>query len=112
MHNVKFNVLTFMCICCLCFVFMCTAFSTLCCNYSGGNKRKLSVACAMLGAPEIVFLDEPSTGELINQMQNRTITMVLCRIYTLQLLVCASMRQRQQRYSAHSSMYTLFSCTF
>ncbi|CAN0027685.1 unnamed protein product, partial [Choristocarpus tenellus] len=31
-------------------------------GYSGGNKRKLSVAIAMLGSPEIVFLDEPSTG--------------------------------------------------
>ena len=29
---------------------------------SGGNKRKLSVAIAMLGNPPIVFLDEPSTG--------------------------------------------------
>ena len=31
-------------------------------TYSGGNKRKLSVAIAMLGNPQIVFLDEPSTG--------------------------------------------------
>ena len=31
-------------------------------TYSGGNKRKLSVAIAMLGNPPIVFLDEPSTG--------------------------------------------------
>eukprot|EP00897_Mesotaenium_endlicherianum_P001210 jgi/Mesen1/1116/ME000123S00292 len=29
---------------------------------SGGNKRKLSVAIAMVGDPPIVFLDEPSTG--------------------------------------------------
>jgi len=29
---------------------------------SGGNKRKLSVAIAMIGNPPIVFLDEPSTG--------------------------------------------------
>lgn len=29
---------------------------------SGGNRRKLSVAIAMLGNPPIVFLDEPSTG--------------------------------------------------
>jgi len=29
---------------------------------SGGNKRKLSVACAMIGDPSILFLDEPSTG--------------------------------------------------
>ncbi|KAL4489354.1 hypothetical protein ABPG72_019009 [Tetrahymena utriculariae] len=31
-------------------------------TYSGGNKRKLSVAIAILGNPPIVFLDEPSTG--------------------------------------------------
>jgi ATP-binding cassette, subfamily A (ABC1), member 3 len=31
-------------------------------GYSGGNKRKLSVAIAMIGEPSIVFLDEPSTG--------------------------------------------------
>jgi ATP-binding cassette subfamily A (ABC1) protein 3 len=29
---------------------------------SGGNKRKLSVAMAMIGNPPLVFLDEPSTG--------------------------------------------------
>ena len=31
-------------------------------TYSGGNKRKLMVALAMIGNPPIVFLDEPSTG--------------------------------------------------
>jgi ATP-binding cassette, subfamily A (ABC1), member 3 len=29
---------------------------------SGGNKRKLGVAIALIGNPPIVFLDEPSTG--------------------------------------------------
>lgn len=31
-------------------------------GFSGGNKRKLSVGCALIGNPRIVFLDEPSTG--------------------------------------------------
>ena len=30
--------------------------------YSGGNKRKLSTAVALVGDPPVVFLDEPSTG--------------------------------------------------
>jgi len=29
---------------------------------SGGNKRKLSVAIAMMGNPPVLLLDEPSTG--------------------------------------------------
>ncbi|XP_075300324.1 phospholipid-transporting ATPase ABCA7 isoform X3 [Opisthocomus hoazin] len=31
-------------------------------KYSGGNKRKLSTAIALLGSPPVVFLDEPTTG--------------------------------------------------
>eukprot|EP01095_Lingulamoeba_sp_RSL-Kostka_P009794 TRINITY_DN3409_c0_g2_i1.p1 TRINITY_DN3409_c0_g2~~TRINITY_DN3409_c0_g2_i1.p1 ORF type:complete len:328 (-),score=74.78 TRINITY_DN3409_c0_g2_i1:193-1176(-) len=53
-------------------------------KYSGGTKRKLSVALALLGDNKLVFLDEPSTGmdsiakrnmwEIINEMKkNRAI---------------------------------------
>ncbi|KAG0017231.1 ATP-binding cassette sub- A member 5 [Podila clonocystis] len=31
-------------------------------TFSGGNKRRLSLAMAVIGCPKIVFLDEPTTG--------------------------------------------------
>ncbi|XP_069920743.1 phospholipid-transporting ATPase ABCA3 isoform X2 [Oryctolagus cuniculus] len=31
-------------------------------TYSGGNKRRLSTAIAIMGKPSVIFLDEPSTG--------------------------------------------------
>jgi len=33
-----------------------------CGTYSGGNRRKLSLALALIGDPKVLFLDEPSTG--------------------------------------------------
>ncbi|KAK8749806.1 hypothetical protein OTU49_015556, partial [Cherax quadricarinatus] len=31
-------------------------------TYSGGNRRKLSTAMALVGSPPLVFLDEPTSG--------------------------------------------------
>uniref|UniRef100_T1J7T4 ATP-binding cassette sub-family A member 2 n=1 Tax=Strigamia maritima TaxID=126957 RepID=T1J7T4_STRMM len=31
-------------------------------TYSGGNKRKLSTAIALIGGPPVIYLDEPTTG--------------------------------------------------
>ena len=33
-----------------------------CGTYSGGNKRKLNFAMSLIGQPDVIFLDEPSTG--------------------------------------------------
>lgn len=47
---------------------------------SGGNKRKLSVAMAMIGNPRIVFLDEPSTG--MDPKARRFMWKVIARVAT------------------------------
>eukprot|EP00742_Colponemidia_sp_Colp-10_P006712 GILJ01007195.1.p2 GENE.GILJ01007195.1~~GILJ01007195.1.p2 ORF type:complete len:426 (+),score=82.94 GILJ01007195.1:1417-2694(+) len=47
---------------------------------SGGQKRKLSVAIAMIGNPPIVFLDEPSTG--MDPLARRGMWDVISRITT------------------------------
>jgi ABC-type multidrug transport system ATPase subunit len=31
-------------------------------TFSGGMKRRLSVAIASIGDPKIIFMDEPTTG--------------------------------------------------
>lgn len=31
-------------------------------DLSGGNKRKLQAAIALIGNPRIIFMDEPTTG--------------------------------------------------
>lgn len=35
-------------------------------NLSGGNKRKVSAALAFIGDPDVIFLDEPTTGNYDN----------------------------------------------
>ncbi|XP_031098016.1 ABC transporter A family member 1 [Ipomoea triloba] len=47
---------------------------------SGGNKRKLSVAIAMIGNPPIVILDEPSTG--MDPIAKRFMWEVISRLST------------------------------
>ena len=50
-------------------------------NLSGGNKRKLSVAMAIIGNPPIIFLDEPSTG--VDPQAKRFMWNIISKISTL-----------------------------
>ena len=58
---------------------------------SGGQKQRLAVACALVGDPELLFLDEPTTGldpqsrrqvwDIVNGFKKRGRTVVLTTHY-------------------------------
>jgi ABC-2 type transport system ATP-binding protein len=58
---------------------------------SGGQKQRLSLACALVGDPEVLFLDEPTTGldpasrrqiwEIVERLKERGRTVLLTTHY-------------------------------
>jgi len=60
-------------------------------NLSGGQRRRLDVALGIIGSPELLFLDEPTTGfdpearrafwDLINQLRSEGTTIFLTTHY-------------------------------
>jgi ABC-2 type transport system ATP-binding protein len=60
-------------------------------SLSGGQKQRLAVACALVGDPELLFLDEPTTGldpqsrrqvwDIVNGFKRRGRTVVLTTHY-------------------------------
>lgn len=47
-------------------------------EYSGGNKRKLSTAVALIGNPVVVYLDEPTTG--MDPGAKRNLWNMVCKV--------------------------------
>ncbi len=65
---------------------------------SGGMKQKLALSCALIHKPEILILDEPTTGvdavsrkefwEMLRQLKNRGITILVSTPYMDEASLC------------------------
>eukprot|EP00916_Digyalum_oweni_P011084 GHVL01018421.1.p1 GENE.GHVL01018421.1~~GHVL01018421.1.p1 ORF type:complete len:1638 (-),score=198.16 GHVL01018421.1:51-4964(-) len=66
-------------------------------NYSGGNKRKLSLGISLIGGPRIIFLDEPSSGvdpaskRFLWQLISRTMRNRSCILTTHSMEECEAL---------------------
>ena len=47
---------------------------------SGGEQRRLDLACALLGDPDVLFLDEPSNGLDVESRRRRCGTSLVCSV--------------------------------
>jgi ABC-2 type transport system ATP-binding protein len=64
-----------------------SAAKTRCRRLSGGQKRRLALAVALVGNPELIFMDEPTTGmdpqarlttwEIVRDLQQQGVTILL-----------------------------------
>ena len=64
-----------------------TAAKTRCRRLSGGQKRRLALAVALVGNPELIFMDEPTAGmdpqarlttwEIVRDLQQQGVTILL-----------------------------------
>lgn len=67
-------------------------------NLSGGMKQKLALSCALIHKPDVLFLDEPTTGvdavsrkefwEMLKRLQARGLTIVVSTPYMDEASLC------------------------
>jgi ABC-type multidrug transport system ATPase subunit len=67
-------------------------------NLSGGMKQKLALSCALIHKPQVLFLDEPTTGvdavsrkefwEMLKDLQKKDITILVSTPYMDEASLC------------------------
>lgn len=68
-------------------------------NLSGGMKQKLALSCALVHAPKVLFLDEPTTGvdpvsrkelwQMLHRLSQRGITIMVATPYLDEVRQCS-----------------------
>ncbi|KAJ1977734.1 hypothetical protein H4R34_003467 [Dimargaris verticillata] len=64
-------------------------------GYSGGNKRRLSLAMACIGAPPVLFLDEPTTGVDVKVRQSIWEAVRMLKLTSAVVLTTHSMEEAE-----------------
>ncbi len=75
-------------------------------NLSGGMKQKLALSCALIHKPEILFLDEPTTGidavsrvelwDMLKKLREQNLTIIVSTPYMNEAELCDEVALIQQ----------------